>query len=88
MVQPEFPELLTLEKIQALAENAEFLMPLVTAYKEAEAKGDAAFAKTNGGCHNECCCPKELKFKFFLCNVWIWNQNAACEEDYVRPSID
>jgi len=66
------PELLTPEVIQSVAANAESIKSVLSS-------GDEKAAMSYD-CHSECCCPKLLKFKFVLCHVFIFNENAACEE--------
>lgn len=67
------PELLTPEVIQSVAANAESLKSVLSS-------GDEKAAMSNE-CHSDCCCPKLLKFKFVMCNVFIFNENAECQED-------
>ncbi|ATW24387.1 hypothetical protein [Candidatus Formimonas warabiya] len=67
---PEMPQILNTEAIKVVAENAEMLKGVLNS-------GDEA-AALNGNWCTTCCCPKFLKFKFVLCNVWIENENAAC----------
>ncbi|ATW24388.1 hypothetical protein [Candidatus Formimonas warabiya] len=69
---PGMPQLLNVETIQAVAENAELLRGMLSSGDEQTA------LKDSGGCCPTCCCPKFVKFKFILCNVWIYNENAAC----------
>jgi len=70
MKDMKIPELLTPEVIQSVAANADALKSVLSSGDEKAAIG------CEGQSH--CCCPKLLKFKFVLCNVFIFNENAEC----------
>lgn len=73
MEEVKIPELLTPEIIKSVAANAESLKSVLSSGDEKAALGYE--------CHSACCCPKLLKFKFVLCNVFIFNENAECQEN-------
>jgi len=70
---PEMPPLITPETVQAFAENADALKGVLSS-------GDEQTV-LRGGCGSASCCPKLLKFKFVMCNVWIINDNAESGEN-------
>lgn len=74
MCEKQTPEILSAEAINALAENAESIRKVLTS-------NDEKMAMSWGGA-NECCCPRLVKFKFVLCNVWIDVENAACPGNF------
>jgi len=69
----EMPKILTPEVVESLAKNAEPLKSVLSS-------GDEASALKGSNC-TTCCCPRLLKFKFVLCNVYIINENAECSHD-------
>lgn len=74
MSEKKAPEILSAEAINALAQNAE-------AIKNVLSSNDEKMALGCGG--TECCCPRLVKFKFVLCNVWIDVENAACPSNFI-----
>lgn len=68
------PELLSAEAINALAENAEAIKNVLSSNDEKMVLGWGGSA--------DCCCPRLVKFKFVLCNVWIDTPNAACPNNF------
>ncbi|NLC06810.1 MAG: hypothetical protein GX755_02400, partial [Syntrophomonadaceae bacterium] len=70
MDYPKMPELVTPELVNTLVQNAGALKDLLSSGDEV-----TAMDKKHDG-DTTCCCPLFLKFKFILCNVWIFNENA------------
>lgn len=68
------PELVTPELVNTLVQNAGALKDLLSSGDEV-----TAMDKKHDGAAT-CCCPLFLKFKFVLCNVWIFNENAECPD--------
>ena len=73
MAERKMPELLTPEVVKAVAENAGAIKTAISSGEE----------KAVMGCNQntQCCCPKLVKFKFVLCNVWIDVKNAVCPDN-------
>ena len=74
MDYPKMPELVTPEHVETLVTNAGALKDLLSSGDEV-----TAMEKKHDG-STKCCCPLFLKFKFVLCNVWIFNENAECPD--------
>jgi len=70
----KMPELLSSEAAKVLSNNMDAIRDLISS------------REVDNGCHNDdICCPRKVKFIFFLDNVCIINVNAVAAEDHHGP---